>query len=168
MHSQEYGVQKSTPQSWMSFLRHCPSRILFGDRVFHWPPAPQVDYTGRALSPRDPSASQHWDYKSMFHTWLSVEIPGLELWSEDCRTSNLLTVTWKWFYLLAIHVWSFTNTVKLATEIYVEIILHNMKDPSNDQFVLGRPHLCQWRVSQHGSKGFCIFWRLLNRRKKYL
>lgn len=102
-------------------------------------------------------------------------VPGLELWSfwlqniywRHFPTVNT-NVTGKWFYLLAIHVWSFTHTVELATKIYVEIILHNVKDPPDDQFVLGRPQLCQWRVSQHGSKGFHIFWRLLNMRRKYL
>lgn len=55
--------------------------------------------------------------------------------------------------------------MKLATKIYVEIVLHDMEDAPDDQFVLGRPQLGQWRVSQHGGEGLHRFWRLLNMKR---
>lgn len=54
----------------------------------------QVDYTGRALSPRDPSASQHWRECMVPHLAF-CGVPGLELWSLRLQNKQLLSVSWK-------------------------------------------------------------------------
>lgn len=55
--------------------------------------------------------------------------------------------------------------MKLAAKIYVKILLHNMEDSPNDDFILGRSHLSERRTSQHRCEGFHIFQRVLNMKR---